>query len=139
MYGVLRGGKIYTTYLAMPGKSWILQYCAHSVAPQDDPGASRSVEVRLESPLVPPAPQDQFDFHRPPFPKNKTAEMIVLKGLIREDGSVDKLTVLQSLDGTADQAALIAFGRWKFRPAMRAGKPVEVEILVGIPALAPST
>jgi outer membrane biosynthesis protein TonB len=32
-----------------------------------------------------------------------------------------------------DQAAKLAFGRWKFKPAMREGKPVPVEILVGVP------
>jgi len=135
VYGVLRGGKIYTTYLPMPGRNWILQYCAHDSA-RNDPAPSRSVEIRLEPPLAPPSAEAQFDFHRPPLPNNTTADMIVLKGLIREDGSVVDLSVLKGVDDTADQAALIAFGRWKFRPAMRAGKPLEVEILVGIPALA---
>ena len=134
IYGVLRGGKIYTTYLPMPGKSWILQYCVRSVDPRGTQVATRSVEVQIDPPLVPPSAEDQYDFHRPPLPKNKVGDMIVLKGLIREDGSVDGLSVLQGLDDTADQAALIAFGRWKFIPATRAGKPVEVEILVGIPA-----
>jgi hypothetical protein len=32
-----------------------------------------------------------------------------------------------------DEAAKIAFSRWKFKPAMRDGKPVPVEILVGVP------
>jgi outer membrane biosynthesis protein TonB len=32
-----------------------------------------------------------------------------------------------------DAAARAAFGKWKFKPAMRDGKPVPVEILVGIP------
>jgi hypothetical protein len=134
VYGVLRAGKIYTTYLPMPGKNWILQYCARDAAPKD-PAPSRSVEIRLDPPLTPPSAEEQFDFHRPPLPKNATTDMIVLKGLIREDGSVVDLSVLKGIDDTADQAALIAFGRWKFRPAMRAGKTLEVEILVGIPAL----
>jgi len=117
----------------MPGKSWILQYSAHEADPHDSQGEARRVEIRLDPPLVPPSAEEQFDFHRLPLAQNKTGDMIVLKGLIRQDGSVDSLSVLQGLDGTADQAAMIAFGRWKFRPAMRAGKPVEVEILVGIP------
>jgi outer membrane biosynthesis protein TonB len=32
-----------------------------------------------------------------------------------------------------DEAARLAFSRWKFKPAMRAGKPVAIELLVGIP------
>jgi hypothetical protein len=31
-----------------------------------------------------------------------------------------------------DEAARLAFSRWKFRPAMRSGKPVALEVLVGI-------
>jgi hypothetical protein len=33
-----------------------------------------------------------------------------------------------------DEAARIAFSRWKFKPAMRDGQPVSVEILIGIPS-----
>ncbi len=59
--------------------------------------------------------------------------MIVLHGIIHEDGSVSDLTVLQGLDPTSDAAARAAFSRWKFKPALRAGTPVALEILVGIP------
>ena len=32
-----------------------------------------------------------------------------------------------------DEAARVAFSQWKFKPAVRDGKPVAVEILVGVP------
>jgi TonB family protein len=135
VYGVLRGGKIYTIYLPMPGKHWILQYCA-ATKPTDDPSsAPRSVQVRLDPVLAPPSVEEEFDFHRPPVPKDKMAEVIVLHGVIREDGSVAELKVLKGLDDLADQAAVAAFVRWKFKPALRAGGAVPVEILVGIPAM----
>jgi len=38
-----------------------------------------------------------------------------------------------------DQAAVVAFGRWKFGPALRANQPVAVEILVGIPVRLPKS
>ncbi len=139
VYGVLRAGKIYTTYLPMPGKSWILQYCAGDDASQHEVRQSRGIEVRLDAGLVPPSAEEQFDFHRPPFSKDKADGMIILHGVIREDGSVGELKILQGLQEIPDQAALAAFGRWKFKPALRAGKPVAVEILVGIPPLSPET
>jgi TonB family protein len=63
--------------------------------------------------------------------------MIVLQGVIREDGSVSDLRIVQGLLNTVDQAAMAAFGHWRFRPARRDGEPAAVEVLVGIPALAP--
>jgi TonB family protein len=65
--------------------------------------------------------------------------MIILQGVIREDGSVGELKVLQGFHETVDQAALAAFSRWKFRPAQRSTKPIAVEILVGIPVILPVT
>lgn len=59
--------------------------------------------------------------------------MIVLKGVLKEDGTVDALQVYQSIVPQMDEAARIAFSRWKFKPALREGKPVAVEILIGIP------
>jgi Gram-negative bacterial TonB protein C-terminal len=135
VYGVLRGGKIYTIYLAMPGKHWILQYCESTKPADDQSAAPRSVQVRLDPILVPPSVEEQFDFHRPALPKDKIGEMIVLHGMIREDGSVAELKVLKGLEDLADQAALAAFLRWKFRPALRGGGAVPVEVLVGIPAM----
>jgi hypothetical protein len=33
-----------------------------------------------------------------------------------------------------DAAAKLAFSKWTFRPAMKAGKAVSIDILVGIPS-----
>jgi outer membrane biosynthesis protein TonB len=57
----------------------------------------------------------------------------VLKGTLRDDGVVENLEVFQGVLPEMDAAARAAFGQWKFRPAMRDGKPVPVEILIGIP------
>jgi hypothetical protein len=132
IYHVLHGGKIYTVYLSMPGKSWVLQYCAHENPPQAD-AASREVRFQIQPPLTPPAVMDQFDFHRPPQPQDPANSMIVLHGTIHEDGVVSDLTVLQGRDPIDNAAAIAAFLRWKFKPALRAGIPVPLEILVGIP------
>jgi len=141
VYGVLKGGKIYTVYLPMPGKNWILQYCMHDTPAASPVLQSNSLELRLDSGIVPPSAVEQFDFHRPPGAQSDASRKgtIILQGVIREDGSVGELKVLQGLSEAVDQAALAAFSRWKFRPAQRSNKPIAVEILVGIPVILPTT
>jgi len=140
VYGVLRGKKIYTIYLPMPDKNWILQYCARDSSGATQDRERPSVEIQLEVPIVPPAAVEQFDFHRPPVPAADPSrrDMIILQGVILEDGSVGELKVYKGF-GVVDQAALAAFNRWKFRPAQRSNKPIAVEILVGIPVVLPTT
>jgi TonB family protein len=138
VYGVLRGKKIYTIYLAMPGKHWILQFCARDEVPQTAE-TSRVVQMHIEPPLSPPSAVDQFDFHRSPATSELSGAMIILHGIIREDGAVINMEIQQALDPTLDEAALAAFSRWKFSPARRNGSAVAVEILVGIPAVVPAS
>ena len=77
--------------------------------------------------------ESRFDFKRLSVPPGKGRQLIVLKGTLREDGTVDGLEVYQGIVPQMDEAARLAFSRWKFKPAMRAGKPVALELLVGIP------
>ncbi len=143
LYGILKGGKIYTIYLPMPGKSWVLQYCAHesSNAAGRPLPRSKGVEIQLAPALVPPSAVEEYDFHRPPLSKPTVGgkDMIILQGVIREDGTVGELQVRQGILDLVDQAAMAAFGRWKFSAALREGKPVAVDVLVGIPILSSST
>jgi hypothetical protein len=135
VYGVLECGRIFTIYLPMTPRNWILQYCA----PQSDPPAvpaTNVVEIRMDSPLSPPAPARQFDFHRPALRSDLVARMVILHGTIQKDGSVGGLRLLRGVQDRINQAAMAAFAHWKFSPALRQGKPVAVEILVGIPVAA---
>ncbi len=135
-YGVLHGGKVYTIYLPMSGNSWILEYCATDPAVQERNKlhTTSGLQVQLSYGLVPPSPEEQFDFRRLHLGPDQVNRMIILHGVIDKDGSVSNLKLLQGVQETADAAALAAFARWKFKPALLVGKPVEVEILVGIPA-----
>lgn len=137
VYGVLQGGKIYTIYLPMPGKNWVLQYSLVAPKSPAQPARTRAVAARLDHGLVPPSPREQFDFHRPPVPPDKAQEFIVLHGTLREDGTIGDLRLLRGVDPAADQAASAAFSRWKFDPALRDGKPIPLDILVGVPSTLP--
>ena len=136
VYGALPCSKIFTIFLPMNNSNWTMQYCQKSSPSSGTPDAdSQSTVLRLETGLVPPDPDldSRFDFKRLSVPPGKARQMIVLKGKLREDGTVDDLEVYQGLVPEMDEAARLAFSRWKFRPAMRAGKPVAIEVLVGIP------
>jgi hypothetical protein len=133
VYGILDCGKIYTIFLPMPGKNWTMQYCAEPVNAQDPPAVSDSVVVHWGRGIVPPEPESKFDFRRLPVPHDKLGKMIVLKGILRADGTVADLQVYRGTTPEMDEAARVAFGRWKFKPALRNGVPVPVQLLIGIP------
>ncbi len=136
VYDVLHCGKIYTIFLAMPGRNWTMQYCQKGAGASPSPEPrSPSTFVHLDSGLVPPDLdiETRYEFRRLPVPPEKAGKLIVLKGTLAADGTVGGLEIFQGVVPQMDQAARIAFSRWKFKPAMRDGKPVPVEILVGVP------
>jgi hypothetical protein len=135
VYGALECGKVYTIFLPMPGANWTMQYCRKTSGAQQAQQATETTVIHLESPLAPPDPDSDsmYDFKRVDVPSDKAHKMILLKGTLREDGTVDNLHVYQGVVAEMDEAAALAFGRWKFKPAMQQNKAVSVEILVGIP------
>ncbi len=134
IYKALPCGRIFTIFLPMPVANWTLEYC--TAGEPSAPQPRNSATVQLEEPIVPPAPLQTFDFSRLPISKPNVPKNIILKGSIQEDGSVANLRVYQGVMREVDEVARDAFNLWRFAPAMRAGKPVAVEILVGIPSLA---
>ncbi len=135
VYGALNCGRIYSIFLPMPGKTWPLQYCDRSSAQNGAAASARVGELRLEKPLVPPDVDlnHRYNFKRIAVSAPNVNKSIILKGVIEADGTVQKLIVYQGVSTELDEAARLAFSRWRFKPAMRDGKPVAVDILVGIP------
>lgn len=135
IYGALHCGKIYTVFLPAAGKNWTLQYCQTPNGSQ--PAAPRQAYasvVHMEEAMVPPEPELRFDFKRTPLPFEKQHKYIILKGRISEEGKVTDLIVHQGLSDEMDAAAKRAFSQWTFKPAIRGGKPVSIDILVGVPS-----
>ncbi len=137
VYGALPCGKVYTIFLQMPGKSWVLEYCARQSA-DVKPGQSKPGVVEVETGLVPPTVDQQFDFHRLAVPEKDADKLIVLRGVIDKDGSISDVHVYQGVQPEMDANAALAFSNWKFRPALRDNLPVSVDVLVGIPARVPA-
>jgi len=131
VYGALHCGKIFTIFLAMPGRPWTLQYCQSGLAAPTQ--HMNSNVVHMETGVVPPDAATRFDFKRVVVPFEKKGKPIVLKGVITDDGSVSELKVYQGVVPGMDDAARVAFSRWKFKPALKDGKAVAVDVLVGVP------
>jgi len=57
---------------------------------------------------------------------------VVLMVLVRRDGSVGAASVSRGLEASLDESALRTVREWKFAPAMRRGKTVEVVLEVDV-------
>ena len=57
---------------------------------------------------------------------------VVLEIVVRADGSVGNVRVLQGLGGGLDQRAVDAVRQWRFSPARRFGTPVDVMVEVAV-------
>jgi TonB family protein len=58
---------------------------------------------------------------------------VTLYAIIRADGTVDDIRVLDSLDSRLDANAMRALSGWHFRPGIKNGEPVALEAVVEIP------
>jgi TonB family protein len=57
---------------------------------------------------------------------------VVLEIVVRSDGTVGDVRVLQGLGGGLEGRAIAAVRQWKFSPAMRRGQPVDVLVEVAV-------
>lgn len=135
VYKALQCGKIYTVFLSMPGGNWTMEFCKQGDAPQPTAAGNASV-IHMEVGVVPPDAMQVFDFKRLPVSEINQHKQIIIRGVIDADGSVKDAKVYFGLQPEMDEAARIAFSKWKFKPALQSGKPVPIEFLVGIPPLA---
>jgi hypothetical protein len=139
VYGALKCGRVYSVFLPMPGKSWILQYCASGVEAPDVAYEQKGSSVSLESTgLVPPHADEKYDFKRVPVTEDLKDKMIVLRGVIGVDGSISNLEVYRGIVPQMDSMALAAFTKWKFKPALHENKPISVDVLIGVPVRIPA-
>jgi protein TonB len=66
--------------------------------------------------------------------------VVRLAAVIRRDGRVQSVELLQRLDERLDRTAVEALSKWEFEPALRDGIPVDVDAVFEIPfRLAPRT
>jgi TonB family protein len=101
--------------------SWIIHFA--ELKPTDDKSAlSAPVATMKVDPAYPP------DVLR-----DKVEGKVTLYAVIRVDGTVDEIRVLDSLDSRLDATAMRALARWRFQPATKNGAPVALEAVVEVP------
>jgi TonB family protein len=123
---VFGGKRFYEMALNMPNLnsstgSWVIRFA------ELDAG-------RREGELLAPVATEKSD---PGYPleliRANVHGMVTLYAVIHADGKVGDIRVLNSPDERLDSFAAKALARWKFVPAVRAGKPVALEAVVVIP------
>jgi TonB family protein len=123
---VFGGKRFYEMALNMPNLnsstgSWVIRFA------ELDAG-------RKEGELLAPVATEKSD---PGYPleliRANVHGMVTLYAVIHADGKVGDIRVLHSPDERLDSFAAKALARWKFVPAVRAGKPVALEAVVVIP------
>src|ERR1700674_2855296 len=123
---VFGGKRFYEMALNMPNLnsstgSWVIRFA------ELDAG-------RKEGELLAPVATEKSD---PGYPleliRANVHGMVTLYAVIHADGKVGEIRVLNSPDERLYSFAAKALARWKFVPAVRAGKPVALEAVVVIP------
>ena len=64
--------------------------------------------------------------------KAKLQGTVVLNLLVQRDGTVRNVRVVQSLDLDLDEKAIEAVQKWRFRPGMKSGEPMDVAAIIEV-------
>jgi TonB family protein len=123
---IFRDRRLYSMKLNMPnlnsaGGSWVMRFAELD-------GNHEKGE------LLAPIAEHKVD---PAYPiqlmRENVAGTVTLRAIIRADGSVGDIKVVNGADARLDQYASEALARWHFRPAMKNDANVDVEAIVMIP------
>ena len=126
--GALGGKPVYTVYLRIGDTAdWIMHYCAGNSGVVQKGGV---VELPDPRPLDAPYPRVTFRPDEAPAGPNP---YILVHGAIDENGAFQSLKVIGSSQPDRSSSLLATLSRWKFRPAMRAGSPEKIEMVLAIP------
>lgn len=127
--GVLTGSPVYTVYLVVGGdKEWRMQFCLSGRAPVKT--GTYQVNAEETGALTPPypvstvVPNSVLTLERPRYS--------ILHGLLTAAGKLRNMVLVESHNAAIAQVIPL-LDQWQFRPAMRDGQPVEVEVLLAIP------
>ena len=123
---VFRGRKYYTMALNTPnltsaGGSWIFRFAERGISSKAGevtaPIAVREVDPAYPADLI----------------KDNIQGIVILYAVIRADGTVAQVKVLEGFDDRLDENARQALSAWHFVPGTRDGSPVDLEAVVRIP------
>ncbi len=93
---------------------------------------SRGLAVRVRRNAVPAGGTLLEELERivPRYPSDArrggVAGSVVIRGIVRRDGTIDNVEILKDLPYGMGEAAREAVSRWRFRPATFRGEPIDV-------------
>jgi hypothetical protein len=129
--GVLSGKPIYSAYVRVGGgHDWLLQYC---ISGEEEAGAEVDgyvVRLTVAAPLVAPYARVTM---RPPV-KPRPGHHVMVHAYVTIEGRFRDLKVLSASAANEAEMVEAVLEKWEFRAASRNGKPIEVEVLLAIPA-----
>jgi TonB family protein len=124
----LSGRVVYTVAIQMPNVtsysgSWIVWFAEREPVPGEALPTMRAPSpLRKVDPKYIPAAADE-----------KVEGKVRLAAVIRRDGRVEAVELLQHLDTRLDQSSQEALAKWEFEPASRNGVPIDVDAVFEIP------
>ncbi len=96
--------------------------------------AKLNSEPGQEEDISAPEPLSKVD---PAYPASMMQDhvqgTVTLYAIIRSDGTVGDVKILDGFDARLDENARMALERWRFRPGTKNGTPVDVEAVVRVP------
>lgn len=101
--------------------------------PPPEPPASHGVYAAVPLGGTPPVIIDRVKPRYPAMARRAgTQGVVVIRAIIRRDGTIDDIDVIQDLPNGLGEAARDAVERWRFRPATYRGEPIDVYYTVTI-------
>lgn len=128
--GMLTGNPVYTVYLRVGDqREWLLEYCAQTgESPQGNP---YQINIDDAAPITPPYPISTT------IPNNILGQPItrhiVLHAFLTASGNLRNVKAIDANNPLVIQI-LALLSEWQFRPALRKNKPIDIEILLVVPA-----
>lgn len=129
----LAGRAIYEMSVQMPNitsytGSWLIWFAERQQELGSAPFGSPHGQVSAPVPLRKVDPK-----YLPSAISDRVEGTVRLAAVIRKDGRVDSVKLLRHLDDRLDESATQAIDKWQFQPALRNGKPVDVDAVIEIP------
>ncbi|MGD0295703.1 MAG: energy transducer TonB [Bryobacteraceae bacterium] len=100
---------------------WILWFAERDQKPGDRPSLRSPIPFRKVEPLEEPLAGTRTEFR------------VQIAALIRKDGKIEGISLLRNVAPALDQAVMRDVAAWEFKPAMRDGAPVDVDVVIEIP------
>lgn len=122
--GKLTGKPVYSVYVKVGGKkNWVMQYCLPKDAETHN---SKGTFVPVEAPWP-------VSIVRPFLVVEDGISYVMVKATLGSNGRFEKSDVILPSDFGDKQVLLSSLEQWEFRPAMRDGQAVAVEVLLIVP------